>query len=39
MLKLLDTALDDYEGELFSRHHESHSASAFFPPPFDVGNK
>ncbi|MFN2540603.1 MAG: carbamoyltransferase, partial [Chthoniobacterales bacterium] len=27
----------DYEGEiLFSEHHESHAASAFFPSPFDT---
>ncbi len=31
----LRTSLDGYEGELlFSEHHESHAASAFFPSPF-----
>jgi carbamoyltransferase len=36
MRKLIDTSLDDYEGELlFSRHHESHGASAFFPSPYE----
>ncbi|HVA58433.1 MAG: carbamoyltransferase [Gemmatimonadaceae bacterium] len=28
--------LDDYEGRvLFTEHHESHAASAFYPSPFD----
>ncbi|MBC7791537.1 MAG: carbamoyltransferase [Anaerolineae bacterium] len=32
----LGTASEPYEGELlFSEHHESHAASAFFPSPFD----
>lgn len=31
----LHDALPEYEGEiLFSEHHESHAASAFFPSPF-----
>jgi carbamoyltransferase len=33
--KQLRAALGDYDGELlFSEHHESHAASAFFPSPF-----
>lgn len=35
MNKLIDSSLDDYQGELlFCRHHESHGASAFYPSPY-----
>ncbi len=35
--RAIDRALDDrYEGPLYyTRHHESHAASAFFPSPFE----
>ena len=34
--KMIDQALENYEGELlFARHHESHAASAFYPSPFE----
>ena len=34
--KIIDKNLDNYKGELlFSRHHESHAASAFYPSPFE----
>lgn len=36
MRRVIDKALDNYEGELlFSRHHESHAASAFYPSPYE----
>jgi len=35
MRELIHKALPDYKGKmLFSSHHESHAASAFFPSPF-----
>ena len=36
MRKTIEKKLDGYEGDiLFSEHHESHAASAFFPSPFE----
>ena len=34
-LKALDDAVDWREKLLFSEHHQSHAASAFYPSPFD----
>ncbi len=34
--RMLRESLGDYDGELlYSEHHESHAASAFFPSPFE----
>jgi carbamoyltransferase len=36
MSKLVRKELDGYEGDIiFTKHHESHAASAFFPSPFE----
>lgn len=34
-LKFLDVEFDPSERLLFSKHHQSHAASAFFPSPFE----
>jgi carbamoyltransferase len=34
-LRTFDDAFDDERKLLFSEHHQSHAASAFFPSPFD----